>query len=144
MSLATAGAAQAQDVYGDGYGGFPAYSGSYGYAGPAIRGDYIGAPLTQFPRPTQIVPSAWGYGTYGIPTVTGIRQAPTGTPTIYVINAPARATAQRDRTVRSRILSRSRTDRWSPAAAFRDRGFGAPMASESPGGARIVTVNVRR
>ena len=58
-----------------------------GYAGAFVRGAYIGAPLTRVPRPSQIVPSPWSYGTYGIPTVSGIPAAPIGQPTITVIDA---------------------------------------------------------
>ncbi|MCJ2057437.1 hypothetical protein MKL09_12805 [Methylobacterium sp. J-048] len=57
------------------------------FAGPLVRGTYIGAPLTRVPRPSQLVPSPWSYGTYGIPTVTGIAAAPAQPPTITVINA---------------------------------------------------------
>ncbi|MCJ2096097.1 hypothetical protein MKK67_26900 [Methylobacterium sp. J-072] len=57
------------------------------FAGPFVRGTYIGAPLTRVPRPTEIVPSAWSYGTYGIPTVTGIAAPPAQLPSITVINA---------------------------------------------------------
>lgn len=78
-SGATAG--ERFSVIGD-YG----YGGGYGFAGEAIGGAYVGAPLTRFPRPSEIVPPAWGYGTYGVPTITGIRQAPAGEPTLTVIN----------------------------------------------------------
>ena len=70
--------------YGRPLGG---YGGDYGYAGAFVRGDYVGAPLTHVPRPAQLVPTPWSYGTYGIPTVSGIPQAPTGQPTLTVINA---------------------------------------------------------
>lgn len=65
----------------------PAYTDGYGFAGDFVRGDYIGAPLTQVPRPTQIVPAPWSYGTYGVPTVSGIAPAPTAQPTLTVIHA---------------------------------------------------------
>ena len=58
-----------------------------GFAGEFVRGTYIGAPLTRVPRPTQIVPTPWSYGTYGVPTVTGIQAAPAAEPTLTVINA---------------------------------------------------------
>lgn len=76
-----AGPACAQSVYP--YG--PAGAGDF--AGPFVRGTYIGAPLTRVPRPTEIVPSPWSYGTYGVPTVTGIAAPPAQMPTITVINA---------------------------------------------------------
>ncbi len=64
-----------------------AYGPGYGYAGDFVRGTYIGAPLTRVPRPSQIVPAPWSYGTYGIPTVSGIPATPAGQPTVTVINA---------------------------------------------------------
>jgi len=78
-----AGTAQGQDLA---YGSYPYAGYENGYGGPLIHGDYVGAPLTRFPRPSELVPSAWGYGTYGIPTVAGIRSASVGTPTVYVID----------------------------------------------------------
>ncbi|MEL6063891.1 MULTISPECIES: hypothetical protein [unclassified Methylobacterium] len=63
----------------------PTYADGYGFAGEFVRGDYIGAPLTAVPSPTRIVPSPWSYGTYGIPTVSGIASAPTARPTLTVI-----------------------------------------------------------
>jgi hypothetical protein len=65
----------------------PAYADGYGFAGEFVRGDYIGAPLTRVPRPSEIVPSPWSYGTYGVPTVSGIAPAPTARPTLTVIQA---------------------------------------------------------
>ncbi|MHB2206989.1 hypothetical protein [Methylobacterium sp. CM6257] len=65
----------------------PAYAGDDGFAGEFVRGTYIGAPLTRVPRPTQIVPAPWSYGTYGIPTVSGIASPPAAQPTLTVINA---------------------------------------------------------
>lgn len=67
----------------------PAAGGAYGYADEFVRGAHVGAPLTRFPRPTQIVPAPWSYGTYGIPTVSGITEAPAAQPTLTVINARA-------------------------------------------------------
>ena len=78
--------AAAQGFHGvEPYG--PAYGSDDGYAGAFVQGRYIGAPLTQVPRPSQIVPSPWNYGTYGIPTVAGIAATPAGQPTLIVINA---------------------------------------------------------
>ncbi|SFM28329.1 hypothetical protein [Methylobacterium pseudosasicola] len=82
-ALFLAAPASAQGVYP--YG--PVTTGGADFAGPFVRGTYIGAPLTRVPRPTEIVPSAWSYGTYGIPTVTGIAASPAQQPSITVINA---------------------------------------------------------
>lgn len=122
VSYAGFGTAQAQVIYGDGV------ASTYGYAGPAIRGDYVGAPLTRFPRPDQLVPSAWGYGTYGVPTVSGIAPASVGTPTVYVIEAPA--PVLRAKAARSRILARPRTNTFAQAPA------------PAPDGPRIISVRV--
>ncbi len=88
-AFAATGSANAGERYYGGYGYSPyapAYSGSgYGFAGPAINGGYIGAPFTRVPRTSEIVPPAWGYGTYGIPTATGITQAPSAQPVVYVV-----------------------------------------------------------
>ncbi|MGH1572764.1 hypothetical protein ACRAWG_21455 [Methylobacterium sp. P31] len=65
----------------------PSYAGDDGFAGEFVHGTYIGAPLTRVPRPTQIVPAPWSYGTYGIPTVSGIAALPAAQPTLTVINA---------------------------------------------------------
>ncbi|WP_082528781.1 hypothetical protein [Methylobacterium sp. Leaf466] len=125
LASATAGVS-AQGYYGGSrsvvYG--PSYG--HGFAEPAIRGDYIGAPFTRFPSPSDIVPPAWGYGTYGIPTASGIRAAPSGVPTVYVIDAPAR---------RSGLAGDDRTSR--PGVAYdARRGYG--------GGARVISVSVPR
>ncbi|WP_070998616.1 hypothetical protein [Methylobacterium sp. C1] len=68
----------------------PGYAADPSFAGEFVRGTYIGAPLTRVPRPTQIVPSPWSYGTYGVPTVTGIPAAPAAQPTLTVIDAVPR------------------------------------------------------
>ncbi|MCJ2034075.1 hypothetical protein [Methylobacterium sp. J-068] len=120
------------------YGAVP-YGYADSYAGPLLHGDYIGAPLTRVPRPTELVPSAWGYGTYGVPTVAGIRSAPVGTPTVYVIDAP-RAAARAPRPARPRILSRARDGRWSPVSETR----AAPAGAEQAGAARVITVGVQQ
>lgn len=70
-----------------GFRGGEVYGSNHGYAGDFVRGTYVGAPLTRVPRPSQIVPSPWSYGTYGIPTVSGIPATPAGQPTLTVINA---------------------------------------------------------
>lgn len=97
LSLAAAVPALAQDlvptqVYGSTY---RAYGSGYqtarygGFAQPFIQGDYIGAPLSVVPRPSQLVPAPWSYGTYGIPTVSGIAAPPVAAPTLTVIHAPS-------------------------------------------------------
>lgn len=86
----------------------PAYLGGDGFAGEFVRGSYIGAPLTRVPRPSEIVPSPWSYGTYGIPTVSGIAAPPTASPTLTVINAaPAngRRSAQVGQTAGARVIA---------------------------------------
>jgi hypothetical protein len=94
----------AQEVYGPypygaGYRGaapvYPRVAGHGGFARPFIQGDYIGAPLTVVPRPDRLVPAAWSYGTYGVPTVSGIASPPTGQPTLTVIHAPTPRKAAR-------------------------------------------------
>jgi hypothetical protein len=91
--------------YVQGYGEGP------GFAGPFVNGTYIGAPLTRVPRPTQIVPAPWSYGTYGVPTVTGIAAAPSAPPTITVINATeprgrrGAGRAEADRTAGARVIA---------------------------------------
>ena len=92
-----AGPAAAQDARSiEAYG--PSDGIDYGYAGDFVRGTYIGAPLTRVPRPSQLVPSPWSYGTYGIPTVSGIPAAPAGQPTLTVIDArgPGIASGRRE------------------------------------------------
>ena len=129
LSCAAAGA-QAQGA-GYGYGNSYANEG-YGFAEPAIRGDYIGAPFTRSPRPSDLVPAVWGYGTYGVPTMTGIRTATVGVPTVYVIDAPANAGRHRGPRIVSRDGDGSRADL---------RGESRPV---SAGGARVIAVSVPR
>ena len=79
----------------------------YGYADEFVRGNYVGAPLTRFPRPSQIVPTPWSYGTYGIPTVSGMPPAPTGQPTLTVVNGgPATASDPGIRVIEVRVPRR--------------------------------------
>ena len=110
FALVLAGPASAQGLYSDA-------PGDDGFAGPFVRGAYIGAPLTRVPRPSEIVPAPWSYGTYGIPTVTGIASAPAAAPTITVINA---------------------------TAPNPDRRRGAARDADRAAGARIITVQVPR
>ncbi|GJD69192.1 hypothetical protein [Methylobacterium gnaphalii] len=107
------------------------YGGGYGFAGEAIGGAYIGAPLTRFPRPNEIVPPAWGYGTYGVPTITGIRQAPAGEPTLTVINS--RDTAPRRGSSAVRHASRDGQGQWT---------VGSSSAQPSRSGVRVISVTV--
>lgn len=71
-----------------------------GFAQPFIEGDYIGAPFTTVPRPSHLVPAPWSYGTYGVPTVSGITSPPVAAPSLTVIHAQgARRTGARAATV---------------------------------------------
>lgn len=72
-----------------------------GYAGGFLGGTHVGASPARVPRPTQIVPAPWSYGTYGIPTVSGIPSAPTGRPILTVINARGPNPASRRRDARA-------------------------------------------
>lgn len=132
LAIGAGSAARAQGVYGPA-GGF--YDG-YGYAGPAIAGAYVGAPLTRFPRPNEIVPSAWGYGTYGIPTVAGIARSPVGEPAIYVIGARGPA-------ARRGVRKPAWTSPGEPADR-RPRGDLTALPQGATGGARIIPVTVPR
>lgn len=119
--------AHAQGVrYGqDGYG----YADrGYGFGEPLVRGEYVGAPLSRVPRPSDLVPSVWGYGTYGVPTMTGIRSAPVGIPTVYVIDGPPPAGRR----------SASRDARRAPGDAVPAGGHG------NAGGARVIPVTLPR
>lgn len=113
--------------YGSGYG-----TSGYGFADEAVRGAYIGAPLTRFPRPSEIVPPAWSYGTYGVPTISGIPPAPVGEPTLTVINA--REPARRRPAPGARILQRGAAGGWEAAEASGYR----------PAGVRVIEVQVPR
>ncbi|GJD36964.1 hypothetical protein [Methylobacterium aerolatum] len=111
LALSAATPAVAQDRhttvrYGTSYQTYGGYPGGYegGFAAPLINGDYVGAPFTAVPRPSQLVPPAWSYGTYGIPTVSGIAAPPVAAPTLTVIDAP-----QPRRRVRQGFVSRKVT-----------------------------------
>ena len=124
LGLAVAFPAAAQDRYpavryGHTYQSSGAYAGGYdgGFAGPFIGGDYIGAPFTAVPRTSQIVPPAWSYGTYGIPTVSGIAAPPVAAPTLTVIDAPK----PRRRTRQS---------------------FAGPLETAAPSGVRVVNLSL--
>lgn len=127
------GGAGAVELYRQGYGPTYGYGAPrYGFADEAVRGAYIGAPLTRFPRPSEIVPPAWSYGTYGVPTISGIPPAPVGEPTLTVINA--REPARRRPSPGARILSRDAGGGWSAAEA----------GSYRPAGVRVIGVQVPR
>jgi hypothetical protein len=91
LALALATPVSAEPFYRSAPYDAPAYGQAYvgpdGFAGEFVRGSYIGAPLTRVPRPSEIVPAPWSYGTYGIPTVTGIEAPPAARPSLTVINA---------------------------------------------------------
>ncbi|GJD63538.1 hypothetical protein [Methylobacterium frigidaeris] len=73
------------------YGGttFAAPLGLYGGAG-VLEPGLVAEPYFKLPRPSELVPSAWGEGTYGIPTVSGIPAQPKADPVLYVINGGQR------------------------------------------------------
>ncbi|WP_375464072.1 hypothetical protein [uncultured Methylobacterium sp.] len=120
-----AGASNAQTVRSAGYD--PGYgSDGYGFADEAVRGAYIGAPLTRFPSPSQIVPAPWSYGTYGVPTISGIRQAPVAAPSLTVINAGQRPPGSR-RFSGARVLSRGTDGGWAQMDAGRERASGVQV-----------------
>lgn len=107
-------------------------AGGYGYGATDVGYGGYGAPIVRFPRPSEIVPPAWGYGTYGVPTMPGIRQAPTGSPTVFVIEGTSPARSRRSSG--PKILARDSDGGWS--------GEGAEQSV--PGGPRIVTLSVPR
>ncbi|GEP00188.1 hypothetical protein [Methylobacterium haplocladii] len=127
ISGVTAGERYGYDGYTGGYGD----RSGYGFAAEAIGGSYIGAPLTRFPRPNELVPSAWGYGTYGVPTVTGIRQAPTAAPTLTVIDGYKPAPRRRA----ARGPYRGITGQWAREAE---------TAGSGQSGVRVISVTVPR
>ncbi|MCF4125095.1 hypothetical protein [Methylobacterium sp. SyP6R] len=73
------------------YGGttFAAPLGVYGANG-VLEPGLVAEPYFKLPRPSELVPSAWGEGTYGIPTVAGIPPQPKADPVLYVINGGER------------------------------------------------------
>ena len=89
-TLPVARSAAAEGYHAHGYGGraIPRVAYGRGFAEPFVAGEYIGAPFTAVPSPNRIVPAPWSYGTYGVPTASGIAAAPTGAPTLTVIHAP--------------------------------------------------------
>lgn len=73
------------------YGGttFAAPLGVYGANG-VLEPGLVAEPSFTLPRPSELVPAAWGEGTYGIPTVAGIPPQPKADPVLYVINGGER------------------------------------------------------
>ncbi|AWN54515.1 hypothetical protein [Methylobacterium sp. 17Sr1-1] len=73
------------------YGGttFAGPLGVYGTNG-VLEPGLVAEPYFKLPRPSELVPSAWGEGTYGIPTVSGIPPQPKADPVLYVINGGER------------------------------------------------------
>lgn len=73
------------------YGGatFAAPLGIYGANG-VLEPGLVAEPYFKLPRPSELVPSAWGEGTYGVPTVAGIPPQPKADPVLYVINGGER------------------------------------------------------
>lgn len=73
------------------YGGttFAGPLGLYG-ANDVLEPGLVAEPYFKLPRPSELVPSAWGEGTYGIPTVAGIPPQPKADPVLYVINGGER------------------------------------------------------
>lgn len=109
----------------------------YAFAGNAIDGTYIGAPFTRIPSPSRLVPPAWGYGTYGVPTVAGVREAPSARPALYVIERQGRAENRLLPRRSARVVSRGGDGRWT------DLPVGAPeRATVEQSGAQVVSVRV--
>ena len=80
------------------------------------------------------MPPAWGYGTYGIPTAAGIRDAPAARPILTVIERPAptrlRPAARRHG---ARVLSKDSKGVWT------DPG---PRSEVEESGAQVVSVRL--
>ena len=128
LTLGAASGAAADPYYGHGYG----YGGGgYRFAGPVIKGAYLGAPFTRLPSTSRLVPPAWGYGTYGIPTAAGIRDTPVARPTLTVIDRPASAALRpAARRQGARVLSKDSRGIWTDPAPRSEGGeFGAQVVS---------------
>lgn len=132
LALVVAPAAHAQDVAASGYGHPATFRPRLdeSYARPHVVAASPVDSLLPIPRPTELVPSAWGYGTYGVPTATGIRPAPVGTPIVYVIDTRTDA-RRKARNQGPRILSRGGRN---PVSTSIDLQMQA--------GARIVTLGI--
>lgn len=125
LALIVAPAAHAQNVVTSGYG-HPDLSHlrfDDSYAGPYRPAAYDVAPLVRLPRQSEIVPTAWGHATYGIPSATGIRPASVGTPVVYVIDMPARGGMCQTRNQRrASCRAKARSLGPTPLAARRHTG----------------------
>lgn len=109
----------------------------YAFAGNAIDGTYIGAPFTRIPSPSRLVPPVWGYGTYGVPTVAGVRDAPSARPALYVIERQGRAENRLLPRRGARVVTRGGDGRWT------DLPLGASeRAAVERSGAQVVSVRV--
>lgn len=127
LVLGASGAAA--DPYGYGYG-----EAGYRFAGPAVEGAYLGAPFTRLPSTSRIVPPAWGYGTYGVPTVAGIRDAPAARPTLTVIERQGSVGGRPAvRRTGARVLSKDSKGNWTDPS---------PRSDSEGGGAQVVSVRV--
>jgi hypothetical protein len=135
------GNATAQPLSYGGYGQ-PVYGApSYAFAGNAVSGAYIGAPFTRVPSPSRLVPPAWGYGTYGVPTVAGIRETPSARPALYVIERQGRAQTRLLPRRSAKIVSRGSDGRWTDVAPRSEIGAAERSAVEDSG-AQVVSVRV--
>ena len=134
-TLITLGAVSgaAADPYGYSYS--DRYVGTgHRFAGPAVEGAYLGAPFTGLPSTSRIVPPAWGYGTYGVPTVAGIRDAPAARPTLTVIERPGSVGGRPAvRRTGARVLSKDSKGNWTDPS---------PRSESEGGGAQVVSVRV--
>ncbi|MFJ7437749.1 hypothetical protein ACIQW5_08855 [Methylorubrum thiocyanatum] len=123
----------AADPYGYGYR-YPYEATGHRFAGPAVEGAYLGAPFTGLPSTSRIVPPAWGYGTYGVPTLAGIREAPAARPTLTVIEGQGSAgNRPAIRRRGARVLSKDSKGIWTDPA---------PRSEIEESGARVVSVRV--
>ncbi|MFE1601989.1 hypothetical protein [Methylobacterium sp. ID0610] len=122
------------------FGGVPA-----GFAGGVVASEaappvVAEGPLLTLPQPSELVPSAWGYGTYGIPTVAGIASPPRAEPVVYVIEggSPRAPATARTASIGPAVYGRTRGGAWEKRAQP-----ARPPASRS-GAARVVEVAVPR
>lgn len=126
---ATSGARADPGAYGH-----PVYAApAYGYAGNLVDGTYVGAPFTRVPSPSRIVPPAWGYGTYGVPTVAGMRDAPVARPALYVVERQGPAVNRLAPRRSARVVSRSGQGLWTDVPS---------TGSVERSGAQVVSVRV--
>ncbi len=139
---ATAARAEPLSHAGSAYGQTVYTATGYGFAGNAVDGTYIGAPFTRIPSPDRLVPPAWGYGTYGVPTVSGIREAPSARPALYVIERQGRAENRLLPRRSARIVSRGRDGTWTDATRPTAGIGGADRKAAERSGAQVVSVRV--